>query len=160
MAKRRIALASIFTKNKPCLIEYPWLLSTAEKRSQLPTFFQAIKAKHLLNIGITRAKEHLQYPAYGFPEQFLQEGAVLATSAIETLSNAKNYHTDILDKLLMNSLSQIFIRGHLALQSQRKTVEFVLHKKPKLDLTQVRLIYGEYPQPAGHVAQDWIGKLR
>ncbi|KAI8914535.1 hypothetical protein EDD86DRAFT_199533 [Gorgonomyces haynaldii] len=139
------------------IVDYPWLLSTQPQRTQNPSFWEVIKDKHLLQVGIKRAQTHLHYPAYGFPDQFLEDASKVTTEMFEQLS--KNPEIDELQPLMVNQLAKLFAISTKELQQKGQQVSFKVHRTPRLRLHKIHLTYGPYPPPQDYVAQEWLGIL-
>ncbi|KAI8799280.1 hypothetical protein BJ742DRAFT_846853 [Cladochytrium replicatum] len=86
------ALPKIFqrahSEQQSHLKDYPWLLSTTPPRSAPPTFWSALRDKHILLAGLARAQGHLHsQSAYAFPDQFSKDAAEVAADFVWMVNN-------------------------------------------------------------------------
>lgn len=161
----RVALEALFRKNRSLLSilndpnapekilgSYPWLLKNQAPHIPMPTFWQAIKDKHILRVGTKRCRDHLHYPAYGFPEQFVSEGADIVQGLFAELN--RNQHS-----IMTRKISEMFIKANHDLEAEGKSVSFELHSIPIIRPNRIHITYGPYPPPEDFIIQDWLGSL-
>ncbi|KAJ3038200.1 hypothetical protein HK097_003240, partial [Rhizophlyctis rosea] len=139
---------------------YPFLLSTSKSRTEAPGFWGTLKQKHLLAVGTERAKQHLLYPNYAFPEQFYSDVRSVLHELFPVLSNPQTA-SDIsyLRPLMTTPLAERFALSTEALYRHGSRLRIKLNtpvEKLKIRLTSLEFVYGPYPAPPNYVAQRWV----
>ncbi|KAJ3181367.1 hypothetical protein HDU85_003681 [Gaertneriomyces sp. JEL0708] len=153
------AIPSLFNKSLSLsteLADYPWTLSDSPSRRPRPTFWSALRDKHFLNVGIARARKHLQYPSYDFPDQFCTDGSLVISDLFKLLSDSNVAgDPEKLRTVMVKSLADRFAAGFRTLQDRGRSVSFTLKSKPKITVTGLHFTYGPYPAPSDYVIQKW-----
>ena len=137
-------------------IHVPWLLSNQPARKQAPSFFAALKQRHILNAATQRVQSHLHEPAYMFPEDFYTDVRHVLKDLFSTLNRA-DITRESLRPFMLRQLVDAYFPDHEDILSRNGRIEYDVSELESCDvkLSDINLTYGPYPVPEGYIAQAW-----
>ncbi|KAI8847938.1 hypothetical protein BC829DRAFT_444159 [Chytridium lagenaria] len=109
----------------------------------IPTFWSALKQRHLLHLGTARAKKALHDPAYEFPHDFHRDAIAVFKAFCAVLSDpVRSRDMDALMNVMMKRVAGRFADGANALKEVQRGVRIEIEEGS--------------PTPS-YVAQSWLG---
>jgi hypothetical protein len=138
------------------LLDYPWTLETNTLARPIPSFWDTIRSKHLLNMGYSRARKLFKDEAYPFPYQFEADASKIITNCLKLLSSEQGAIPAKLQEFMVDGMVNRYKAGTDQLIETDKAPSYVFHSSPNIRINAMHFTYGPFPPPENYVSQKWL----